>query len=253
MKQYILPVVMLFSSFAMAQDVDVDKSTGLVKVDDQEVFYLTAKNKSLMESDFSLENLQHEELAYLKLVKGEKYNSGGGTSTTINYQMVFTKTGNQCMLTGFGMLSIIKPLAKRIAGANLVKDGKVSDAEERKFILLNNGTFLKPIAPAANNERVIVVNDNPKPSGPADISLKDNNIYNNSEMVGIFKRIVEGDMTVISVYNANDALICKATHPTANEDADWSLQLDGKAVAILYNKAAPLEKLFKYLVEKGHL
>ncbi|RZA02170.1 MAG: hypothetical protein EOP47_07980 [Sphingobacteriaceae bacterium] len=247
MKKYILPMLLLACNHAIAQDVDVDKTTGLVKVDDKETFYLTPKNKSMMESDFSLENLQHEELAYLKLTK---CNTGSGNS--INYQMVFTQTGDQCMLSGFGTFSIIKPLAKKIAGAGLVKNGKISDVEERKFILMNNGTFLKSPA-SAPTEKVVVVDNTPKNNGPADISLKGTSIYNTSELVGIFKTSEDGDISTLSVYNNNDALVCKATHPRNNEEADWNLQLDGKTVTLLYNKNAPVEKLMKYLVEKGYL
>lgn len=149
------------------------------------------------------------------------------------------------------MLSVMKPLAKQIAGANLVQNGAVSPAEERKFIVLHNGSFLQDPAPAPLERAVY--NDPPRASaGPADISLKERNIYNNSELVGIFRRTVAGNITTISVYNNTDALVCKATHPD-DDNADWTIVADGKTASILYNPAAPLEKLFKYLVEKGYL
>lgn len=240
---------------AVAQDVDVDKKTGLVMVDAKEAFYLTPKNKTIMHSDYALENLQHEELAYLKYAEVPKYTRSGGTSNQTVYQMVFTKSGNQCTIEGFNLLSgVMKPLAKQIAGANLVKDGAVSLSEERKFIVLNHGTFLvDPYAASAPAENVRVVNNEPqKSAGPADISLKESNIYNNSELVGVFKRTEENDVTTITVYNSSDAMICKAAHPN-KDGADWEIMADGKTATILYNPAAPLEKLFKYLVEKGYL
>lgn len=227
---------------AIAQDVDVDKTSGLVTVDGKQAFYLTPKNKSVMHSDFALENLQHEELAYLK------YTSAGNSAF---FQMVFTKTGNQCNLSNFSMFSVMKPLAKQIAGANLVQNGVVSPTEERKFIILHNGNFLQD--PAPQPERV-VYNEAPKaPAGPADIALKENNIYNNSELVGVFRRTMdENKITTISVYNNTDALVCKASHPN-DDNADWTILADGQTSSILYNPANPLEKLFKYLVEKGIL
>ena len=249
MKKYLFLIAACISLVvpAIAQDVDVDKKTGLITVDGKEAFYLTPKNKTIMTSDYALENLQHEELAYLKYQE-----EGYGSHSVTTYHMVFTKTGNQCILRGFTMLTgTMKPMAKKIAGANLVQNGAVSEAEERKFIVLHNGSFLTD--PNQPKEQARVVNNEPQRSaGPADITLKETNIYNNSELVGMFKRTVENDITTITVYNTSDAMVCKANHPNAG-DADWSINADGKSVNILYNPAAPLEKLFKYLVEKGYL
>jgi len=230
----------------LAQDVDVDKSTGMVTVDGKETFFLTPKNKQLIESDYSLENLQHKELAYLKRVKW---------GNDVAYNMVFTVSGNQCNITGFGTFGTTKHLAKKIAGASLVQNNEVSEQEERKFIILHHGTFVKDpaVVQAPPTQRMPVAQPDTRNIPPADISIKENKIYNNSEMVGIFKRASENSKTVISVYNANDAMICKATHPDGNDNADWDLVLEGKTVTLLYNAEKPLEKLCKYLAEKGYL
>jgi len=255
MKQYLLTAIALLCAFQLAaQSVDVDKKTGLVSLDDKDAFYLVPKSMGLMENDYSLQNLDHKELAYLKHQSATRYRNGS-SSTVTEYLMVFTKTGNQCILTGFSLIGgIIKPIAKMVAGANLVQNGEVSEEEERKFITLHHGSFVKSAAPF---EKVIVVNNSndnaPRNLAPADISLKETNIYNNSEMVGVFKRSEETGVMTISVYNNSDALVCKATHPVDNPNADWTLAADGKTATILYNTAAPLEKLFKYMVEKGIL
>lgn len=254
MKQYILAVCAIFCALQLsAQHVEVDKKTGLVTVEDLQSFYLVAKNATLMECDYSLQNLDHQELAYLKHQTGTRYNNNNGTTSNVTeFLMVFTKTGNQCVLSGFNLIGgTIKPLAKMIAGANLVQNGEVSETEERKFITLHYGSFVK-----STPEKPIIINtsDNtPKNIPPADISLKESNIYNNSEMVGVFKRSVDGPVTTIAVYNTTDALVCKASHETDNPNADWTIVSDGRTATILYNPAAPLEKLFKYLVEKGIL
>jgi hypothetical protein len=247
MKPIILIAALLLQTTAMmAQDVDIDKKTSIVQVDGKDAFMLVPKNKQFMESDFSLQNLQQKELAYLKLTK---------YGNEMNYQMVFTKTGNQCMLTGFATIGLTKRLAKMIGGANLVQGDTLSFEEERKFVLLHNGTFIKDPAgtPPPPQEQVIQVSNERRSAGPADISIKENKIYNNSEMVGIFKQTTDNGLTVINVYNNNDVMVCKATHPDADNNADWSLMLDGKAVTLLYNTATPFEKLFKYLAEKGYL
>lgn len=250
MKKILFIAGMLLSATLsmQAQDLDVDKKTGLVQVDGKDAFYLTPKNKQFLESDFSLENLQHKELAYLK------YTKYGNNSS---YYMVFTKSGNQCSLYGINPLNSMKQIAKNVAGANLVQDNAVSEEEERKFIILHNGRFIKDPAlstPPPPTERVIApVESKQVSTGPADISIKENKIYNNSEMVGVFKRASESGITTVSVYNSNDAMVCKATHTDGNDNADWNLLLDGKTVTLLYNSGAPLEKLFKYLAEKGYL
>jgi hypothetical protein len=247
-------LLLLSAGNAFAQRVEVDKKTGLVKVDDKEVFYLQPKSVSIMNNDFSLQNLDHKELAYLKYTPVERYRNGS-TSTEDQYLMVFTETGNQCMLTGFGLLmGTIKPMAKQIVAANLVQNGSVSMNEERKFVNLHNGQFVSA-TPVVTAQKAIVIsnNDGPKNIPPADISLKNSSIYNHSELVGVFKRVEEEGNTVVTIYNMTDALIARATHTNGNESADWNVAWDGRTATILYNSDAPLEKLFKYLVEKGVL
>jgi hypothetical protein len=256
MKKIVLFVSAILCAIQLsAQSVDVDKKTGMVTVDDKEAFYLEPKSVGMMTYDFSLQNLQHKELAYLKHQEVPKMKRDGTTTTVTEYLMVFTKTGNLCTITGLSMITgYMKPMAKMIASANIIQNGEVSPTEERKFITLNNGTFVSNTS--LQPEKVVVTNtpsSTPRNTGPADISLKEPNIYNNSEMVGVYKRTEDAGVTTISVYNNNDALVCKATHPNDNPDADWMIVTDGKTASILYNSAAPLEKLFKYLVEKGIL
>ncbi len=247
MKKILFFVTMLFcvQLVALAQDIDINKETGMIQVESKDAFYLMPKNKQLMESDYSLQNLQHQELAYCKLVK---YGSGFG------YYVVFTKSGNTCNLSGFSTFGVLKRLAKIIAGANLVQNNVVSETEERKFVTLYGGTFMQATPPPAP-EKVVVVNNDTRQAAkqPADISVKENKIYNNSEMVGVFKRTSEAGITTVAVYNMNDALVCKATHQDNNDNADWNMVLDGKGVTLLYNPMSPLEKLFKFLAEKGYL
>lgn len=246
MKQIITSVLILSSATIWAQDVSLDKETNMVKVDDKETFYLTPKNKQFMESDYSLEDLSHKELAYLKF---NKY------SSNVYYTMVFTKSGNQCTLGNLGTFGTQKHLAKMIAGANLVQNNEVSPEEERKFVILHGGTYVSntPPPPAAPAVPVAAPQQEHKVSQPADISVKGVNIYNNSELVGMFKTSKKDNVTTISVYNGHDVMVCRATHPDDNENADWELTLDGKTVMVLYNPTTPLERLFKYLAEKGYL
>jgi hypothetical protein len=254
---FLLLLILSVSVFA-GDNIDVDKKTGLVKVNDKEIFYLSAKNASIMGvSDFALENLEHKELAYLKKEEVRGWRNGRETSDLV-YQMVFTKSGNQCTLSGVSALfGVIKPLAKQIAGANLVQNGEISQSEERKFIVLHNGSFFeKPAAPApiqAPTTIIVTEKAASKAIAPASIQLKDDKVYNNSEQVGIYKITKDGDFDVIKIYNTSDALVCTARHKSNDNNDDWKLQIDDKAATILYDSSNPLEKLMKYLVEKGIL
>lgn len=147
MRKILLPLVMLLlagMNSAFAQRVDVDKKSGLITVDGKPSFYLMGKNRALFQADYSLENLQHQELAYLKALQQPLYNPATNTNTTETfYVMTFTKTGNSCELHGYTSFSIFKSLAKTIAAARLVQNNDVSVQEERKFIVMNNGQFLQ--------------------------------------------------------------------------------------------------------------
>lgn len=75
-------------------------------------------------------------------------------------------------------------------------------------------------------------------------------------MIGSFKKSTGADnITSISVYNKDDSKIATATHNDADPNADWELipAADNKSIQLLYNTTTPLEKLFKYLAEKGFL
>ena len=92
------------------------------------------------------------------------------------------------------------------------------------------------------------------PAATADILVKGFNIYNNSELIGSFKRNVSADSTLfINIYKKDDNKVCTATHSLKAADADWDIRFsDNKVITLLYNPTTPLEKLFKYLAEKGY-
>ena len=147
MRKILLPLFILLLTginTAFAQRVDVDKKSGLITVDGKPSFYLMGKNRSLLSADYALENLQHQELAYLKVQQQQVYSPATNTTSTESYYtMTFTKTGNSCELHGYTSFSVFKSLAKTIAAARLVQNDDISVQEERKFIVINNGMFLQ--------------------------------------------------------------------------------------------------------------
>jgi hypothetical protein len=260
MKQ-ILSIIFLALLFinANAQDIDVDKKTGLVQVDGKDAFYLKPKNKVLFSSDFSLQNMLGQELAYLKSTQGSRFNSATGTYQASQiFVVTFTQSANQCNITDFTSLSIIKSLAKTIVAANLVENNAISAASERKFVTMNNGTFFINPNAEQKKEPNIVVNvntdqqSNHQKAAAVSILLKNDKVYNNDELIANFKTNKTDAKTVLSIYNAKGELVCTASHPN-NDNDDWDLDINGTQKKLLYNPTNPLEKLFTYLIDKGIL
>jgi hypothetical protein len=244
-----------------AQDVSLDKKTDLVTVDGKPSFYIfITQKRGLGVSDYSLQNLEKKELASFSPIKGDVYNNITHRYDETTYlQIVFSKTGNSAVIKELNAFGVQKSLAKTVAKALLVKDNDIDAEAERNFIVKLKGVFLKdPNAPQINvtvNAPPTNASTNTPPSVPADISIKANNIYNNSELAGSFKKSISADsvLTIIT-YNKKDEKVATATYTYKNPDADWVVMFaDGVKSSVLYNTNTPLEKLFKYFWEKGLL
>lgn len=238
---------------SFSQNVEVEKSSGLVKVGGQDAFYLIKKSKGLLGgADLSLQNLNKTELALfaVKDVSDLPYSQQGNHVGTF-YKVTFPGTGNSANIFP-DAFSGIKAIAKKIVDAGLVKENQIDPNAERQFVVSNDGKiFREPVTVVVNTAPVANTN---APKAPADILIKENKIYNNSELIGSFKKSTDANnITTISVYNKDDSKVATATHNDADANADWNLSttVDGKATQLLYNSSAPLEKLFKYLAEKG--
>jgi len=144
MKRILLALALLLQlAPAIAQRIDVEKKTGLISVDGTPSFYLTARNRILFTADYALENLQHQELAYLKAVQQPVYSPASGNTTETFYTMTFSQSGNSCELHGFTSFSVIKSLGRSIAAARLIQNNQISKEAERKFVMMYNGVFLQ--------------------------------------------------------------------------------------------------------------
>ncbi len=238
-----------------AQEVDVDKSTGLVKVNGVDSFYAVKKNKALFSFDISIQNKNKEELAFLKyfdvntLPWEERANHSG-----LYYRITFSRSSNTVNV--FPGLSTLKSVAKVFVSNKLIVNDAIEPAAEKLFVVSNKGTLFQDPTPTPIN----VVINNPAgtntntPATTADILIKGFNIFNNSELIGFFKKNVSADSTLfINVYKKDENKVCTATHSLKAADADWDIHFsDNKVITLLYNPATPLEKLFKYLAEKGY-
>jgi hypothetical protein len=256
MKKIIVPVLcaLLLCVTAHAQDIIVDKKSGLVKVDGKDAFYLVPTNKTFLSKDLRLENLNHKELAYIRT---EDSNPSGRPGEGLTF--TFSATGNYCDASDYVSFNTSKSLAKAIVAARLIENDAISEEAERKFIAMNKGTFLRNPNTPKPAEVNVTVNNGTAPGGaapaqPADILVKENRIYNNSELVGSFKKSSNNGIDEVAVYAKDDSKIATAKHVAGDANADWDIILaDGKKITVLYNATTPLEKLFKYLADKGLL
>jgi hypothetical protein len=247
-------VTFCFINIVTSQNVDIDKSTGLVKVDDKECFYLIKTNKTFLTTDFSLQNLNKEELAYLKStdVNTLTWNERGNYKGMF-LRMTFIATTNTVNVFP-DAFDGIKQLAKRLAKAKLVVDNQIDPKAERMFVVSNNGKIFKEPVPM----QVIINNATPSAAAvSANISVKGNNIYNNDELVGSFKKSVDSltKNITVNIYNKDGSKVILAKRQGNIADADWDVVViaTNKTNQVLYNENNPLEKLFKYLIEKNLL
>lgn len=256
MKKFLtLFVVFCLANTLFAQDVDIDKSTGLVKVDGKESFYLLKTNKTFLTTDFSLQNLNKEELAYLKSVEvntlpwDERGNHQG-----LFLRMTFVATTNTVNIFP-DAFDGIKQLAKRIAKAKLVVDNQIDPKAERLFVVSNNGKIFKE--PVTAPVQVVINNSAPAATVAAKVSIKGSNIYNNDELVGTFKKSTDSvtNNLTLSVYNKDGVKTVIAKRQGNVKDADWEIVVvaTNKTNQVLYSDENPFEKLFKYLIEKSLL
>jgi hypothetical protein len=86
------------------------------------------------------------------------------------------------------------------------------------------------------------------------ISIKNNNIYNNNEMIGTYRTLfIDSELTSIVVYNKAKARVAEATY--AKRDENWTIltPVDQNKMYFPWNKEHTIELLFIFLVEKKYL
>ena len=259
MKKIVLTLAFFGITFiTFSQDVEVNKTTGLVKVNGMDSFYAIKKNKELFNFDISIQNKNKEELAFLKYydVNTLTWEERGSRQGTY-HRLTFAKSSNTVNV--FPGMSTLKYVAKLFVTNKLIVNEAIDPAAERIFVVSNKGNLYQDPTPTPIN--VVINNPAPATNAPtkaivaADILVKGSNIYNGGELIGTFKRNISADSTLfINVYKKDDNKVCTATHPLKNDDADWEVRFtDDKTITLLYNPSSPIEKLFKFLVEKGYL
>ncbi|RYY88573.1 MAG: hypothetical protein EOO15_08560 [Chitinophagaceae bacterium] len=254
MNRLLFILVLMISTALHAQNVDVDKKTGIVKVDGKEAFIIETIGKGGAKG-YSVQNLAKKEFVFVQNeVVGQSYNqSSRRMQDDVKMRFTFTATGNSCLVSSpILSFSYYKIIATVVARGRLLENESVSLESERRFVVSNGGQY-RPV-----EQPVVVQVSAPAPATAAvaaSIQVKGNRIYNHDEAIGSFKQSTDGGFEVIQVYSSSDQKVAVARHAQGKPDEDWSITLsaDNRNVSVLYNTATPLERLFQYLTEKGIL
>jgi len=236
--------------------VDVDKK-GLVTVNGKKAFYMISKSVVPWESDYAVENLGHEQIAYFKLAKGYRYANNIKSHQEVQYYVLSFNSGAHCEIRDYlkNSKSIIKSLAMILVNSGLICDGKINDAGIEKFVTARNGFMTADkgdtTKPAFGNSAVPHKDGDPL-NGV--ISMKDVVIYYDQQIIGTYNKTdIDTDFVLIQVYSVNKNKVAEVTRE--NTEQYWRIitVVDQKKETLLYNKKEPLPELFRYLLKKSYL
>jgi hypothetical protein len=243
-----------------SQKVSIDYNTGLVKVNGVNSFYLVPNKIAVFKKDYILQNLNQEELAYLRVAFLFDYNASDyNNQRKLAFYLTFKETGNNCFISNLGLNTKVF-LAKEIAKAKLVVNNRINPDAEKRFINHYAGNIIKdPSSVYLANVKNAVI-----PEVNADnVQIKEKNILYNNEVVGFYKQTVDSSLQdgskksfeVFNIYSKDQTKIAIAKHENNNPSADWIINMiaDDKKITVLYNAEKPLQHLFKYLIEKNVL
>ncbi len=235
--------------------VDVDKK-GMVTVNGKKAFYMISKSSVPWESDYAVENLQHQQVAYFKLAKGYRYANNIKSHQEVEYYKVTFNNGAHCDVRDYmkNSNSIIKSLAMVVVKANLIKDDKINEEAVKKFVSNNSGftTPDKADTTSALSDSAIPHSDTDSLNG--NISTKDGFIYYEQQIIGTFKQSdIDTDLVSVLVYSVNKNRVAEVIHESG--DKEWKIVtiVDQKRQTLPYNDVTAMSDLFRYLLKKKYL
>jgi hypothetical protein len=196
---------------------------------------------------FTIQNLQGEELMFMKFAPREHWDrENQQTVTTVYYDISFTQSGaNASVKKGFGLRE--KGAMKLLMKHGLVKDHTIDPQAESKYIRANNGSYPKKQ----------FVDKNAK--SDSQIILNGDQITQNGNIFGKFivKKITSSsseERTLITIYSNAGEKIAKIEAPVVNA-SEWAMTTssDGKTTEFLFKSVEETEDLFKWLINKNYL
>jgi len=197
--------------------------------------------------NFSIQNLEGEELVYMKYTTREKWNKEYQQyESKIYYDIIFPKSGAKAsVMKGFGLGE--KGAIKLLVINDLIKGNEIDPLAEARYINLNNGSY-----PTGEEMVSHAISISP-------IVIKGNAIMQDGKILGKFveRKVVldsSEELMVLTVYSEGGEKIGVAELPVI-DPIEWNVQTfaDGKITGLLYESPKEKEKLFEWLIEKNYL
>lgn len=197
--------------------------------------------------NFSIQNLQGDELVYMKYTTRQTWNKEYQQyESKIYYDIIFTKSGARAsVMKGFGLGE--KGAIKLLVTNNLIKDNQIDPIAEARYINLNNGSY--PTGEEISSHATSI----------SPIVVKGNEIMQDGKVLGKFieRKVVldsSEELIVLTVYSESGEKIGVAELPVI-DPMEWNVETfaDGKITGLLYESPKEKERLFEWLVEKNYL
>ncbi|RYZ20716.1 MAG: hypothetical protein EOO16_15720 [Chitinophagaceae bacterium] len=258
MNRFFLTVLALLSfALSYAQEVDVDRKSGLVTVNGREFCYIVPTGAGRVRQ-FNVQNLQRQDLILVTENEGKVFNSRSQAYEGDDYRMVFLGTHNWCTANSRGLTyNNYLRIARLLVDERLIQDNSVHPEAERLFVRKNQGIFNTRIEPGkqpAQTESTstasgAISGKSPVAHAPASRLevLQGDKYLIDGVVVGTFTR--KGD--AVQLYSANDVKVATAVR----KGDEWELHTpsDEKRVSLRYYEDKSIERLFRYLQEKNYL
>ena len=245
-KVLLVALVLITSLGLSAQIAKYDKQNEEILVDGE---YYAKLVKSKHNSNgigliknFSIQNREGEELIFLKYRSYKEWDSRIRTYIEKPaYDITF--------INGLGKVYIkkqftVKSVMKLISTNNLIKNDKIDQEAERRFISVYHGS-------QGNNQEVKVE--------VSDIDISNNEIIKEGNTLGKFTEKISTDadgkeQTVLKIYTNNGEKIATATVDVENP-SEWSVLTlsDGMTTDLLYEASFSKEKLFNWMISKKYI
>jgi hypothetical protein len=236
---------------AIAQKINIDKD-GLVEVDGKNQFYLVKKNAVFGIGDFSWQNLNHEEIGFLKFG-----NSNSPNGSASNYLLVMTASASSAIISNFSSLSYHKSLARTLFNSEMLRaDGTVDHLKERTFVISYFGRFYE--MPNAVNNHTDNTNSNStldpanhQPSNAApSLILKNNKIFFNKKLLGTYALKVVDKNTLVTISNTETKEMIIANYTQGNDEWELQNKINNTNIKVFYNELEPLQDLIQYCIQE---
>jgi hypothetical protein len=249
----LLAILLMTAGTLCAQNINVDRNTGLVTVNGNEYCYIVPTSKGVVHQ-FNVQNLQHQDLIFVSENEGRQYNRETQTFEGDDYRVVFLGTHNWCTANSSGIgLSNYQKITRMLLQARILQNDSVVPESERLFIRNNRGIFVTKIEAGTVPKAGAPQADRGKAGKPAPVVadyLKEDRYYRNDKLVGSFTRS-NGQTEVLQFFGSDDVKV--ATAVRNGDEWDITTTSDGRKVTLRYYSSNTVGRLFDYLLTKGYL